>query len=90
MRDGFGISVDDNGEKFELSPDPLLETVCPVVAGIKFGDTDVEEMIRPLLTNRAIFGVDLYEAGLAGLTVQYFKELIAGAGAVRATLKKYV
>ena len=63
---------------------------CPVVAGIKFGDTDVEEMIRPLLTNRAIFGVDLYEAGLAGLTVQYFKELIAGAGAVRATLKKYV
>ena len=47
-------------------------------------------MIRPLLTNRTIFGVDLYEAGLAGLTVQYFKELIAGAGAVRATLKKYV
>lgn len=84
------MAVDDNGEKFELSPDPLLETVCPVVAGIKFGDTDVEEMIRPLLTNRAIFGVDLYEAGLAGLTVQYFKELIAGAGAVRATLKKYV
>lgn len=50
----------------------------------------MEETIRPLLTNRAIFGVDLYEAGLAGLTVQYFKELIAGAGAVRATLKKYV
>lgn len=84
------MAVDDNGEKFELSPDPLLETVCPVVAGIRLGDTDVEETIRPLLTNRAIFGVDLYEAGLAGLTVQYFKELIAGVGAVRATLKKYV
>ena len=84
------MAVDDNGEKFELSPDPLLEAVCPVVAGIRLGDTDVEETIRPLLTNRAIFGVDLYEAGLAGLTVQYFKELIAGAGAVRATLKKYV
>lgn len=84
------MAVDDNGEKFELSPDPLLEAVCPVVAGIRLGDTDVEETIRPLLTNRAIFGVDLYEAGLAGLTVQYFKELIAGVGAVRATLKKYV
>ena len=84
------LAVDDNGEKFELSPDPLLETVCPVVAGIRLGDTDVEETIRPLLTNRAIFGVDLYEAGLAGLTVQYFKELIAGVGAVRAALKKYV
>ena len=84
------MAIDDNGEKFELSPDPLLDTVCPIVAGIKLGDTDVEETIKPLLTNKAIFGVDLYEAGLAELTVQYFTELIAGPGAIRATLKKYV
>lgn len=84
------MGVDDNGEAFELSPDPLLDTVCPVVAGIRLGDTDVEEIIRPLLTNKAIFGVDLYEAGLAKLTVKYFTELIAGPGAVRETLKKYV
>lgn len=84
------MAIDDNGEAFELSPDPLLDTVCPVVAGIRLGDTDVEEIIRPLLTNKAIFGVDLYEAGLAKLTVKYFTELIAGPGAVRETLKKYV
>ena len=84
------MAIDDNGEKFELSPDPLLDTVCPIVAGIKLGDTDVEETIKPLLTNKAIFGVDLYEVGLAELTVQYFTELIAGPGAIRATLKKYV
>ena len=84
------MAIDDNGEKFELSPDPLLDSVCPVVAGIKLGDTDVEETIKPLLTNKAIFGVDLYEAGLAELTVQYFTELIAGPGAIRATLKKHV
>ena len=84
------MAIDDNGEKFELSPDPLLDTVCPIVAGIKLGDTDVEETIKPLLTNKAIFGVDLYEVGLAELTVQYFTELIAGPGAVRETLKKYV
>jgi fructuronate reductase len=84
------MAIDDNGEKFELSPDPLLDTVCPIVAGIKLGDTDVEETIKPLLTNKAIFGVDLYEVGLAEITVQYFKELIAGPGAIRATLKKYV
>ena len=84
------MAIDDNGEAFELSPDPLLDTVCPIVAGIKLGDTDVEETIKPLLTNKAIFGVDLYEVGLADLTVQYFTELIAGPGAVRATLKKYV
>ena len=84
------MAINDNGEKFELSPDPLLDTVCPIVAGIKLGDTDVEETIKPLLTNKAIFGVDLYEVGLAELTVQYFTELIAGPGAVRNTLKKYV
>lgn len=37
-----------------------------------------------------IFGVDLYEAGLADLVISYLKELTAGTGAVRATLKKYV
>ncbi|MBQ6844931.1 MAG: mannitol dehydrogenase family protein, partial [Agathobacter sp.] len=84
------MAIDDNGAAFELSPDPLLDTVCPIVAGIKLGDTDVEETIKPLLTNKAIFGVDLYEVGLADLTVQYFTELIAGPGAVRETLKKYV
>ena len=84
------MAIDDNGAAFELSPDPLLDTVCPIVADIKLGDTDVEETIKPLLTNKAIFGVDLYEVGLAELTVKYFTELIAAPGAVRETLKKYV
>ena len=84
------MAIDDNGNAFELSPDPLLDTVCPIVSDIKLGDKNVEEIIRPLLTNKAIFGVDLYEAGLAQLTVTYFEELIAGVGAVRATLEKYV
>jgi fructuronate reductase len=84
------MAIDDNGNQFELSPDPLLDTVCPIVAGIKLGDTDVEDIIRPLLQNKAIFGVDLYEVGLAELVVKYFTELIAGPGAVRATLKNYV
>ena len=84
------MAIDDNGEAFELSADPLLDTVCPMVADIKLGDTDVEEKIRPILENAKIFGVNLYEVGMADLVCQYFKELIAGPGAVRATLKKYV
>ena len=83
------MAVDDNGNKFELSPDPLLETVCPYVANIRFGETDVELKIKPVLENAKIFGVNLYEAGLAGLVCQYFTELIAGKGAIRETLKKY-
>lgn len=39
---------------------------------------------------KSIFGVDLYEVGLAELVCKYLSELTAGKGAVRATLKKYV
>lgn len=85
------MAVDDNGQAFELSPDPLLETVCPYVAGIKLGsDENVEAVLQPILTNKAIFGVDLYEVGMADKVCGYFREMIAGTGAVRKTLEKYV
>ena len=85
------MAVNDNGEKFELSPDPLLDTVCPYVAGFELGkDADVEAALKPVLENARIFGVNLYEVGMADKVCGYFKELIAGKGAVRATLKKYV
>ncbi len=86
------MAVDDEGKPFELSPDPLLGTVCPYVAGIRLGaaaGADVEVALKPVLGNAEIFGVNLYEAGMAGQVCGYFRELIAGPGAVRATLKKY-
>lgn len=85
------MGVNDNGEKFELSPDPLLETVCPYVAGFELGkEADVEAAIKPLLENARLFGVNLYEVGMADKVIGYFIEMIAGVGAVRETLKKYV
>lgn len=85
------MAVNDNGEKFELSSDPLLDTVCPYVAGIELGkDADVETALKPALENATIFGVNLYEVGMAQQVCDYFREMIAGPGAIRATLKKYV
>lgn len=85
------MAVDDNGNVFELSPDPLLDSVCPYVAGVKLGEAvDAEAVLSEVLKKKEIFGVDLYEAGLAELVCKYFTELTAGVGAVRATLKKYV
>lgn len=85
------MAVDDNGEAFELSPDPLLNTVCPYVKDIELGGAcDAEAALKPVLENKEIFGVNLYEAGLAEAVLGYFRELTAGKGAVRATLKKYV
>lgn len=85
------MGVDDEGKPMELSPDPLLDTVCPYVAGIKLGDQkDFHKELKPVLSNDKIFGVDLYEAGLGELVEMYFAELAAGPGAVRSTLIKYV
>lgn len=84
------MAVDDNGNAFELSPDPLLDAVCPYVAGFKLGtETEVEDTLKPILEDARIFGVNLYEVGMADKVCGYFKELISGTGAVRGTLKKY-
>ena len=87
------MAVDDNGAAFELSPDPLTATVKPVVDAFKLGDQPtvdaVETRLHDLLANAKIFGVDLFQAALADRVSQYFIELIAGPGAIRATLKKY-
>lgn len=83
------MAIDDEGQPFELSPDPMLETLTPYVAGIKPGeDIDAEKIIRDILRNEKIWGVNLYEAGLGRRVCEYFKELTAGKGAVAATLRK--
>ena len=65
-------------------------SVCPYVAGLKWGDTEVHEQVVPILSNEKIFGVNLYEADLGELVEQYFIEMLKGPGAVEATLRKYV
>lgn len=84
------MGINDNLDKFELSPDPLLDKVRPFVADIKIGDKDVHDKLKGLFGDASIFAVDLYEAGLGEIVEGYFVELIAGKGAVRDTLKKYV
>ncbi len=85
------MGVNDNGEAFELSSDPLLDTVRPYVADLKLAEgQDVEAAVAELLKMKNIFGVDLYEVGLAERVLGYFAELTSGVGAVRKTLQKYV
>ena len=85
------MAVDDEGNTFDLSPDPLLETVRPYVEGFRLGEeADVETALKPVLADVKIFGVDLYKAGMAEKVCGYFKEMAAAKGAVRAVLTKYV
>ena len=46
--------------------------------------------LQGILSNPVIFGVNLYEAGLAEKVEALLAEELAGPGAVRATLKKYL
>ena len=87
------MGVDDNGHTFEPSPDPLLEKAQSFVRDIKLGETDeakVKAAVLPLLKDATIFGVDLEEVGLSDRVVGYYMELLAGTGAIRKTLEKYL
>lgn len=84
------LAVDDNGEPMELSPDPNLSMLRAHLAGIGLGAEKVtEEQLYPILSSKPIFGVNLYEVGVADKVTDYFREMIAGPGAVRMVLHKY-
>lgn len=85
------LGVDDEGNAFERSADPMLEALSQQMEGITLGHPEsVGDKVRPILSNANIFGSDLYEAGIGDLIEDLFKEELAGPGAVRATLKKYL
>ena len=47
---------------------------------------EIGAVLRPVLSDAAIFGVDLFKAGLAERVTEYFTEMAAGPGMVRKTL----
>lgn len=85
------LGLDDQGKEMNLSSDPLLSSLQGHVSKTKFGDLQsVGDNLRPILSNAAIFGVDLYEVGLGEKIEGYYKEMIAGPGAVGDTIEKYL
>ena len=83
--------IDDNGNAFEPSPDPLLAELSAIVAPleVKEGPQDFS-CLKALYSRKDVFGVDLYAVGLGEKIEGMVAELYAGPGAVRKTLHKYV
>ena len=83
--------INDAGEAFEPSPDPLLAELQAIVAPleVKEGQQDFS-CLKSLYSRADVFGLDLYEAGLGEQIEGMVAELYAGPGAVRRTLHKYV
>jgi len=96
------MGIDDDGNEMNYnptaeppwnrwSPDHMLEKVTQYVSGVQFGKPEtVADTLRPILSDKEMFGIDLYEAGLGAKIEGYFREMITGPGAVRKTLEKYI
>ncbi len=85
------LAVDDEGNRFELAPDPMVPEMQEQMAGIVVGDaSSLKGQLKGILSNENIFAVDLYQAGVGEKIEEIFREEIEGPGAVRKTLKKYL
>lgn len=83
--------IDDVGNKFEPSPDPLLDELQKIVSGLEIKQEKQDfTCLKQLYSREDIFGVNLYEIGLGEKIESMVAELFAGTGAVRSTLHKYV
>lgn len=86
------LAVDDEGNRFSCSPDPMLDELQAALTGIKVGHADaasVHNAVEPILSNKEIFDCDLYKLGLGKKVEDMLLQMLSGSGAVRATVKKY-
>lgn len=80
------LAVDDRGEAFPRSPDPLLAQLDERLAGVRFGEPRTARAARDLLADASVFGIDLVAAGVAPTVIAHLSTLLHGPGAVRSGL----
>ena len=87
------LAIDDAGEPFEPSSDPLYDQLHAGLADVTLGEVtpeDAHRLLAPILSRRSIFGVDLYDTPLAEKVEQLWVELVSGPGAVRRVIAKEI
>ncbi|MBR1606409.1 MAG: mannitol dehydrogenase family protein [Clostridia bacterium] len=85
------LGVDDQGRVMEVSPDPLLDSLREKLSGITVGDPEsADGKLDELLADDKLFGISLKEAGLDQKVQAFFREMLAGPGAVRAALQNHI
>ncbi len=82
--------IDDNGNPFTPSPDPMLKELQQLVEPLTIGKAEQDySCLKKLFSRKDVFGLNLYDTPLGNRTEGMAKELFAGKGAVRRTLHKY-
>ena len=87
------LAIDDNGNDFELSSDPLADFFRNELKeqGITYKMSgSVKGRLDTILANETVFGCDLNKAGLTPAIESYLDMLIKENGAVRKTLHNAV
>lgn len=87
------LAVDDEGNEFVPSPDPLLAELQEQLASLHLGEQSPEvihQSVASILANETIFGSNLYEVGLGEKIEQIVTEMLVGPGAVRQTIRTYL
>ena len=85
------LAVDDAGNHYELAPDPMKEELTEQLKDIVVGHPEpFKDQLKPILSNERLFFTDLYKDGVGEKIETMFREMIAGPGAVKATIHKYV
>lgn len=85
------LGMDDNGNAYELAPDPLAEELHGRMATIRFGEPDsLKDQLQPILSNANIFFIDLYKAGLGHKIEEYYREMIAGKGSCKEMVYRHI
>lgn len=86
----YMLGVDDQGNAYELAPDPMNEELTEQFKTIELGNPDsLTDQLVPVLSNENVFFTDLYKAGLGKKIEEMFREMIAEKGATRKTVHKY-
>jgi len=87
----YMLGVDDQGNAYELAPDPMSEELQEQLKDVVVGRPEsFTDQLKPILSNERIFFTDIYQTGLGEKIETMFREMLAGPGAVRATVHKYV
>ena len=81
------MAIDDNGNPFELSPDPLLNEHKDEMSGIALGQPNYARECCRKLIQILDLGIDLYETPLGAATEEWLVKLTESHGAIRKTLR---
>ncbi len=80
--------VNDEGDDFEQSPDPLLDELSGIMRQYRGYKSATAEGLRPILSRTDVFGINLYGSNLAEKITALFNEMNASEGCVRKVLHR--